>query len=271
MSRCGIKVNLHKAYLLLNVDRHSSIAEIKAAFRKAASLYHPDNQSGHANVEKFHMITGAYNLILQERQNGGQGWLARLFSRSKEGILRLVNGAARRGKPRAYSFSRRGYWSTLNTLIRKLDLADGEAERIKAARSIFRYYRSAFAQIAIPRLPAADGALLMELMGLLAATGGRRELEAIAVFLFHGDRETMLAAYTALEMAGPEGHSVASRALGVRDSIFLRLLDYIDPAAVVGISAPSSRMRRARAFSQRCGTPVSHVMERLGYTRGRVA
>ena len=268
------RVTLQQAYQLLNVGSRSSISEIKAAYRSAAGLYHPDSHSGRSDVEKFHQIVQAYNLIINERKNhgqGGAGWLTRLFSRSREGILSLMNGAAKSGRPRADCYEGQGYWSTLNILIRKLDLAEREEERIKAARSIFRRYKSSFSSIAIPRLPTAEGPLLAEFILLLASIGGRKELEAVAPFLFCGELETMLAAYTALELSGPEGRAIAAKALGVKDSIFMRMLEYVEPASSKGNRASASRIKRARAFSRRSGAPVGRVMERLGYMDGRVA
>jgi len=261
---------------MLNLDSTSSIAEIKSAYRKAASLYHPDAQSGQADVEKFHGVVQAYNMILEERKNGKsgqrQGWISRLLHRSREHIMRLIKSEAP-GKQWARSFAQQGYWSTLNVLVRKIDLAETEEERIKAARSIFRLYRSSFLGAAIPRLATAEGALLLELIKMLAFTGDKKALEAITPYLHCDDRETMLTTYVALECSGPAGHAVLGKTLGLETSFLTRLLDSLSSGSSASgfYKAPVAQVRRMRKFAHQCGAPMSLIMSRMGYSLGRTA
>ncbi|MDH5637458.1 MAG: J domain-containing protein [Nitrospinota bacterium] len=264
---------------MLNVDRNSSIAEIKSSYRKAASLYHPDNQSGHADVTKFHSIVQAYNIILDEIRNEKtekrQSWLSRLLIRSRERILTLIIGGAKKRESVSDSYARQGYWATLNILIRKLDLAEHDADKIKSARAIFRLYRSSFARIVIPRLPTAEQPLLLELIKMLSSIGNKQAIEAIVPYLCCEDREVMVTTYVSLECAGPAGQAALAKAMGVEDSIFTRMMDMmgfrdISAGANNGV-APASQMRRMRAFALQGNTSMSNIMDRMGYTLRRSA
>ncbi|MDH5478367.1 MAG: J domain-containing protein [Nitrospinota bacterium] len=259
---------------MLNVDKNSSISEIKSSYRKAASLYHPDNQSGHADVKKFHSVVQAYNIILDElkneREETRQSWLGRLLTRSKERFLTLIIGGASARQSVGDSYSRQGYWSTLNLLIRKLDLAESEADKVKAARTIFRLYRSSFSRITIPRLAAAEGDVLLELIKMLSSVGDKESLQAVVPYLFCGDKETMLTTYISLECSGPAGHAAVAKALGVGNSFFSRIMDMVgwdsQGRAPENGAISASQMRRIRAFAILGKTPMSHIMERMGYS-----
>ena len=50
-------------YFVLGIESDASVAEIKAAFRQKASLFHPDKNASHDAPEKFREIKEAYDTL----------------------------------------------------------------------------------------------------------------------------------------------------------------------------------------------------------------
>ncbi len=64
-------------YSVLGVSRDASEDEIKKAYRELSRKYHPDANVNNPNREKaeemFKLVQQAYDQIMNERKNGGQG------------------------------------------------------------------------------------------------------------------------------------------------------------------------------------------------------
>ena len=62
-------------YQVLGVDQNATEAEIKAAYRKLAAKYHPDNYAGSPledlASEKMKEINAAYDLLIKQKKNFG--------------------------------------------------------------------------------------------------------------------------------------------------------------------------------------------------------
>lgn len=56
-------MSLPDYYKILQVPVNATAAEIKAAFRRLAKLYHPDKNTGYADEEKFKQIKEAYETL----------------------------------------------------------------------------------------------------------------------------------------------------------------------------------------------------------------
>ena len=57
-----------KYYRTLGLDRHASLEEIKAAYRKLAMQYHPDRNPDNAEAEsKFKEIHAAYEILVERK------------------------------------------------------------------------------------------------------------------------------------------------------------------------------------------------------------
>jgi curved DNA-binding protein CbpA len=55
---------------ILDLPPDASQAEIKKAYRRLISKYHPDKNQDEMAVEKFHKIQNAYKMLTKGRENG---------------------------------------------------------------------------------------------------------------------------------------------------------------------------------------------------------
>lgn len=53
-------------YFVLGIESDASVAEIKAAFRQKAALFHPDRNASHDAPEKFREVKEAYDTLSVE-------------------------------------------------------------------------------------------------------------------------------------------------------------------------------------------------------------
>jgi len=60
---------INQYYHLLDVNQHSSLKEIKKAFREKAKLYHPDKNPDKDTQELFINITDAYEFLIRYKKN----------------------------------------------------------------------------------------------------------------------------------------------------------------------------------------------------------
>ena len=61
-------MSLPDYYKILQVSTTASSAEIKAAYRRLAKIYHPDKSSGYADEEKFKQIKEAYETLINPQK-----------------------------------------------------------------------------------------------------------------------------------------------------------------------------------------------------------
>lgn len=269
--------DLQRARRLLKVAENASIDEIKQSYRRAARVYHPDGNSGLGDADKFHKIVSAYNIIISNSKNGGPAkpahsaasWFARLA-----GALKSAIGAAPFfGRERGGGTDRAGSPPgddalSLYLLICQLDRPGDAAQQVKAARAIFNSHRSAFEKIALPRLAGASERMRAELIRLLGRVGTDRALEAIASHVTSESRSVCLAAYLALDGAGPSGQALLDRALFAQYTMARRFTGIFNQPenANRGLNAKAfsrDQMRRIKAFTRRTGVPMNDLLSRM--------
>lgn len=62
-------LNSYNCYQLLNLQEGASIQEVKTAYRKLALRYHPDKSASKQDIEKFKLITEAYQIIKTKKSH----------------------------------------------------------------------------------------------------------------------------------------------------------------------------------------------------------
>lgn len=280
--------DLGKARRLLKVAEDASVDEIKQSYRRAARMYHPDGNSGLGDADKFHKIVSAYNIIINNRKNGGPEKVARSipapwfpwFARACEpvfhalGFVLFFRGRRREEKDKTGGPPGDEALS-LYLLICQLDRPGDVTHQIKAARTIFNRHRASFEKIAVPRLAEASERMRAELIRLLGRVGTDRALEAIASHVTSESRSVCLAAYLALDGAGPTGQALLDRALFAQYKIARRFTGIFNqPETGRGLNAKAfsnDQIRRIKAFTRRTGVPMNDLLSRMAtYNAGSI-
>lgn len=78
-----VAFNMLNYYEILDVEVDSTTAEIKAAYRKLARKYHPDINKEADAIEKFKMITLAYETLSDEQERNKYNILKGIFKKTQ--------------------------------------------------------------------------------------------------------------------------------------------------------------------------------------------
>ena len=282
-------MTFQEACQLLKVSKHDSIKRIKQSYRKAARLYHPDANPGAEDIDKFHAVVTAYNVLVEEKKKSLRHTLAEPSRKKpqRSSIRVKVNGSGSAGRANGAgrvtvkpangsSEVKPSGLLTFDELAIRFDKAPNIWVRIEAAEAIFERFRNRFEAFASERLKNAPGRILVEIIRLLGRLGTDSALRTVASFLTSGDKDVCLAAFIALEKAGSRGHDLLDRHLKTPPAVFYHLAGFfrrnkLERSVLRARLVSSKRTRRLNAVARRTGAPLRDILERAGVPLSRSA